>query len=465
MAVKSHVRWLIPLAALLGASSYAGGPTPLDLYLPEAEVRLEDLQAPTERTFMGEHIITVPGFVLVAAPFSDDAATDAGDVFLYSLDANADPKFQFVKRMDRFGGAVAGAFQGIAMAGDRDTVAISQKNENIVVIYERNQGGANNWGISTTISAPEDTTYREVTFGGSTVEDQSVDIHGDLLIIGDYQGDRYTPSGSTVYEDRAGFVFIYARNEGGPNNWGLIQRIEDPTRVKTDTEDFGRAVAIYDGVDEDVAVVGAPNTDVDGQTINVGEAYVYRRTEGSTEWELIKTLVGVGSDGRQDEDAFGRTIDIDDKLMVIGTDIGGTEGDEELAGSVHFFYRDLGGPENWGEADEIFEGERIDGYSEEIQLSGDRLIVGSSGGGPGDGGAVYIYHRNEGGPDRWGLEQRLIGVDRSFRDQFGAGVALLDGFAIVGDRGRDSRDGEIARAGSMYIFFKDQLFSGAFGDE
>ena len=442
-------------------ASMAGAPLE-DMYLERAEIRLEDEQTPTEDARFGNTVVTVPGYAFVTAPLSDESAPDGGDVFLYRVDVSANPALQFVKRLDRFGAAAGNAFFGMAIAADGDWAAVAQANEPAVALYERNQGGSNNWGLVTAVLPPENRTYREEAFGGTTKDNQSVDINGDLLIVGDYRGDRYTVSGSTGFENQAGFAFIFERNEGGPNNWGLVARLEDPTRDKNDNEDFGRAVAIVDGVDEDLAFVSAPLTNLDGLTLNVGEVFIFRREAGSTQWEEFKTLVGQGTDGRQDADAFGRSMDLNGKLLVVGTETGAHEADEQYAGSAHIFYQDAGGPNNWGEVGEFYAGDELDGYSEELQLTDNQLIVGASRGGPGGRGAVYIYSEDSGGHGVWGLEQELRASDPARTDRFGAGVALLGGTVIVGDRARESSDGETLGAGSTYIFFKDMVFSGAF---
>lgn len=450
------------LAGLAAAVAFAFG-TPLwadseieDGFFEDFEFRTEDVAMESTNDKFGAHVAAVPGFMVVAAPQLNDPVTQAGAVYLFRLDATDTPKATFVKTLDRFGDVLSLGRMGAAIAADQDWIAVGQTRDEAVTLHHRNQGGFNNWGLAMSIEPPDDPSYGEANFGGSSSEYPMIDIHGDLLIVGDNAGDLFTSDGSTQLENNTGFAFIFERNAGGPNNWGLVARLEDPIQNSGDIEDFGRATAIYDGVNRDIAVVGAPATDIDKDNTNVGEAYVFVRQLGSANWVLAQTLTGDGQDGRQAADGFGRSADVNDDVIVVGTSNGWNEASN--AGSVHFYYENEGGAGNWGEVLEIGEGTFIDEYSKSLQLRGDELIVGAPGGGPQSRGEAYVYHRNFPADDQWGRTQTLTSSNQEVNDEFASGVALYGGFAIIGDRGRDSRNGDATRTGSAYVFFDDLLF-------
>ena len=449
---------VVAAAAIATSAGIAAADSAIEDEFEElAEFRTEDVQEPNSNDKMGAHTAVVPGFAIVSAPFTSLVTTQAGDVFLFRLNAGANPPVAFVKTMDRFGDTLSVGYHGLALAGHGDWFAVGQNRDAAVTLHHRNQGGPNNWGIAKVIEPPDDPTYREATFPGSFGEYPTIDIHGDLLIVSDYQGDLFDQSGTQI-ENRAGFAFIYDRNAGGPGEWGLVARLEDPTQDLDENEEFGRAVAIYDGPNEDIAVVGAPSTDLDETARDVGEAYVFSRSAPGGVWTLTRTLLGVGDDGRQASDSFGRSVDVDGTTIAVGTTNGANDASQSNAGSVHIFYRDEGGPANWGEVIEIFAGDFIDDFSKSLQLRGDQLIVGAPGGGPMGRGGAYIYLRDKDGEDAWGLEDTLFASSSETTDEFGSGVSLASGFAVVGDRGRTSRDMSASRTGSAYFFFDDLIF-------
>jgi hypothetical protein len=67
-------------------------------------------------------------------------------------------------------------------------------------------------------------------------------------------------------------------------------------------------------------------------------------------------------------------------------------------------------------------------------------------------GAAYIYSRNAGGPDNWGLVKKLSASDGAFGDGFGFSVSLSADHAIIGAPGKG---GEIMGLGAVYVFQRD----------
>lgn len=94
-------------------------------------------------------------------------------------------------------------------------------------------------------------SYFTDTFG------QSVSVRDNFLAVGSSSG-SICLSGSFP-----GYVFVYNRDKGGIDNWGLINILQGAT----DNDYFGHSVAL----DDDTLAVGAPN--VSGS----GAVYIFRR--------------------------------------------------------------------------------------------------------------------------------------------------------------------------------------------
>ena len=82
-----------------------------------------------------------------------------------------------------------------------------------------------------------------------------------------------------------------------------------------------------------------------------------------------------------------------------------------------------------------------DQFGSAVAISGDTAVVGSphhNHGGCPEGyewcsfGAVFVFERNHGGPDRWGEVAELEPEDVSRNDYFGSSVAIDGDVVVVG---------------------------------
>ena len=69
-------------------------------------------------------------------------------------------------------------------------------------------------------------------------------------------------------------------------------------------------------------------------------------------------------------------------------------------------------------------------------------------------GAAYLFARNEGAGDRWGMRARLVAPEPKAGDHFGTSVALSRTWALVGAPARDSVavDTPLKDSGAAYLF-------------
>ena len=124
-------------------------------------------------------------------------------------------------------------------------------------VFQRNLGGADNWGEVTKLTA-SDANAGEF-FGGS------VALSGDIAIVG------------ALFENAegccAGAAYVFQRTQGGADNWGEVKKLTAFCPLGNDG--FGRSVA----VSGDTAIVGAPGR---GQRNEGGAAYVFQESLPTT---------------------------------------------------------------------------------------------------------------------------------------------------------------------------------------
>jgi hypothetical protein len=214
-----------------------------------------------------------------------------------------------------------------------------------------------------------------------------------------------------------------------------------------DVDWFGIAVAI----DGDYLLVGASRADGGGR--DRGLAYIYQRNQaGPDKWVVVKKITA--SDGR-DEDHFGHKLSLSEDYALVGAFEAYAGGFER--GAAYLYYRNQGGPDNWGEVKKLTasDGQDKDNFGHGVSVSGDFAIVGAllEDGAGDDRGAAYIYYRNKGGADNWGEVKKLTASDAGDEDNFGYTVALAGDYAIVGAY-EENGDGD--NRGAAYLYYRNK---------
>jgi hypothetical protein len=233
-----------------------------------------------------------------------------------------------------------------------------------------------------------------------------------------------------------------------PPSINVLSALKKITIGDADSEDwFGSSVAIS----ENYAATGAYRKVEDG--FIKGAVYILSKDQGGVDnWGQVKKLI---SNTEADYVSFGYSVAIDGDYVIVGAtgeSIAGVNG-----GAAYIFYKDQGGIDNWGEvktlaASDIENGDLF-GFS--VDIAGDYAIVGTHDE-AGDGvqrGAAYIFYRNQGGTDNWGQIKKLTSDDIENEDWFGTSVAIHEDYAIIGARGKNDIGVE---RGAAYIFYKDQ---------
>lgn len=251
----------------------------------------------------------------------------------------------------------------IALDGDR--LAVSGG-----CIYERNNGGVNNWGL----------TQRLVANDGRKLI--SADIEGDVIVFGNYEGS----------------VHIFDRNHDGLNSWVEVKSIE----VGNGTSKIDHQVTIS----EDILAVTATHLTQFGANINIYE----KDFGGINNWGFVKALSIIDSKTNIE---LG-SIDLNRGTLVapfVDPDREREVGEPDGL-KVRIFERNQGGLNNWGEVKTtsvVFPFVQIEGGFISY-IIGNYILVSVWGEEQGNfeypAGAV-IFGRDIGGMNNWGELQKL----------------------------------------------------------
>ncbi len=358
----------------------------------------------------GQALAVDGDWMVVGAP-SDDTTNgvDAGGVYLYQRNSGGSSGWNEVKKVVAGDGAASDFFgQAVSLSGDTVAVGAYQQdsqatNAGAVYIFQRDQGGPDNWGQVT-----------KITIADGVAEDYfgySLALDGDTLVVGAYQEDSRGTD--------AGAAYIFERNQGGTDNWGLTKKITGSDGESGDG--FGYSVDI----DADRVVVGAYKEDSQGT--DAGAAYLFERGQGgANNWGQLKKLISPAWDPQGDE--FGTSVGIDDNRIVVG--IPKSEAD---FGSANVFEQNTGGTNSWGYHSTLAEEGGL--FGQAVAIEGDRILVGI----PGvknqwniQVGLVYLYELGEYGWELINGQELFIRKFGEDYEPIGQSVALDGDTVMVG---------------------------------
>jgi hypothetical protein len=366
--------------------------------------------------------------IVVGAVQNDDGGTDSGSAYIFDRNESGADSWSEVVKLTAPDPVPYHYFGTVAIDGD--TVAVGARGDNevdgnagAVYIFERNLGGADNWGLVTKITASDG--YLGDEFGGR------LDISGDTLVVGaSYDDDAGTNSGS---------AYIFNRNSGGSENWGEVAKLTASDGAAYDH--FGVEVAISG----DTVVVGSYFDDDNG-TLS-GSAYVFERNQGGVDsWGQVAKLTA--SDGAA-EDWFGHWVAIDEGVIVVGAE--GNDDEGSLTGSAYIFARNEGGADSWGQVVKLIPSDAAAGqqFGRGVTIDADIIVVAAQFDQEAgvNAGALYIFERNQGGADSWGEVVKLTASDAADHD--GLSFPNINGRTVVANSYRDDAG---TNSGAIYIF-------------
>jgi hypothetical protein len=451
------------------------------------EVKRVELAGASAGDDFGAALVSDGTVALVAAPGRDDAWRNAGGVFRFSRDEGGTDNWGMVgtgimpPTAVSFAPSVSARF-GSAVAADNDLLVVGAyadrfvgNNAGAALVYRRNEGGTDAWGGIAKLTPPAGTDQHvgwAVAISGNTIvaggylvgggiggafvfEPDSagrwqrvkqllpsdnvangwfgitVDIDGDTIVVG-------APGRSTA--GVAGAAYVYERNLGGANNWGERKKLVTSDAAVND--EVGRGVAI----DGNTIVVGAASDD-HGAFTNPGSAYVFERDAGgANNWGEVTKLVASDAANTQ---SYGGDVDIDGDVIAIGHKDSGFTGPERM--QTYLYGRNVGGMSAWGLIRKLEDADTMpaDAAGNDVAIAGPLVVVGAYRA-ANVTGAIYVFARDQGGPDNWGLVSKHVAGDAGVGDAFGKSVAVSSDLVFAG--APDKNYMTTSDAGKAYVF-------------
>jgi FG-GAP repeat len=295
-------------------------------------------------------------------------------------------------------------------------------------------------------------------------------ISGDTVAVGAYK------AGGVNFPSLEGAVYIFQRNYGGANNWGLLQKLTmanqyyDPV---TNTgvfsgHSFGQAIAL----DQDILIVGDPSFTYDANgngrvacineirdECSAGAVFVYRYNSRVNQWlsetQLYPTELVVVDPSRQFQaSSFGASVAISGDAIFVGAPRRNAD-----AGAVYIFDRN-----SLGETQKLLGTKTQENpfpyFGTSLAVSGDTLVVGAPAGGPSitSQGVVYAFQKNQTN-NVWQEVQKISVSNESSKSplddtRLGRTLALKDNILAVGapEYSSSRDDADQLYVGFVYLF-------------
>ncbi|MFK7818650.1 MAG: peptidoglycan DD-metalloendopeptidase family protein [Planctomycetaceae bacterium] len=302
-------------------------------------------------------------------------------------------------------------------------------NKNGTVRFTPNEGFTGTASFDYEIS--EQSKIWSVDSGHTDEFGHAVATDGDLMVVG-------TPKVDVLASD-SGAVFVYERTVDG--NWSKIARVLAPDGERGDS--FGYSVAI----DGDTLVVGARLDDDAGK--NAGAVYIFNRNlGGANNFGFVTKLTDTNGEAK---DQFGHAVDIDGSTILVGARLDDDAG--RNAGTAIVFDNVAG---TWTQTAELAPATLAKGdqYGFDVAIDGDMFLVGArkSNELKTDAGSAYLFDRNLGGTDNFGIASHFIAADARKFDWFGSSVDIHGDTVAIG---RPIRDGK-QRTGEVHVFQRNE---------
>lgn len=284
----------------------------------------------------------------------------------------------------------------------------------------------------------------------------SVAVNGDTAVV----GAPYAPRRSlkTTYNG-AGYAAVYQRNAGGTNAWGHTSTAVGDLDAN---DNFGYAVAVSGGN----LLIGSPNARVTpaGTTYHSGRAYFF--TVDANGIATYDHYVGTATPA--DSRGFGSAVAINASVAAVGAP-GAPLG---YVASVDVFTADGSGgyPYTKQLTSPQSNTNPADRFGAAVTVQSTQLVVGA----PAEtylsytnAGQVYIYGRDTGSADFWGLIQGLYLNSNSLEFYYGSNAYIAFGSSLAYDGVTLAGGGPLASysansTGGTFVFSSDPIFASNF---
>ncbi len=406
---------LLGLLLLLAACSQA--PQPTDMLLDAQATESQKLVSSDGGIydFYGSSVSVDGNLMVIGAP----GHNNRGAAYLYQKTATG--RWQFLKKLVARDGTLGAEFgRSVSLSGTTIVVGakgadISGKlNQGSAYLFERNRGGANNWGEVKKLLARDGLAGDE--FGSA------VAVGGDIVIVGANLADIGTG------KDR-GSTYLFARNQGGSNAWGQVKKLVASDGAAGDG--FGSSVAIS-GV---MVVVGAPKDKI-GSYVAQGSAYLFERDRGGANaWGQLKLFAAYGLTG----DEFGNAVAVKGNTVVVAAWKTDRVGKVDQ-GVAYLFERNLA----WRLARQLVasDSRANASFGSALSMTEDTVVVGAEGDHSG-----YVFKLRQAS---WGQTAKLTASPGNRRGTLGNAAGVSGNTVVLGNWGESI--GSQFTQGSAYVY-------------
>ncbi len=257
--------------------------------------------------YYGYAVATNGEYAVLGAPDADTPLDRGGSIAIYGRNATTgawdfvrtfkigDIPGQVPTAVERFGNSLAmdGAWLAVGAREDNDGEA-GEPSYGAVYVFV-NSGGT--WGFDTKLRA--ETPQANSSFGFS------VDISGDVLVVGSHYEDIEGTPAVAPYKQGAVYIFRF-----DTDNWDFAERIQAP-----DPDDYAM-FGVSVGISGDWLVVGSPGRD-SGTVDMAGAAYVFQKSAAG-DWHTIPPA-RLSLDSPRVEDWYGWSAAISGDTVLIGS--------------------------------------------------------------------------------------------------------------------------------------------------
>ena len=213
------------------------------------------LASDAETRLFGRRVAVSGNTALVTAFF--DGGSPAGTAYVLQRDEGGVDNWGEVTRLsgsdielgDNFGKSVAVSVDTAIVGADSEDAGGQEAGA--AYVFQRDEGGANNWGEVVKLTASDAETFDAFGF--------SVAIDVNTLVVGAFL--------ESSAGNLAGAVYIFERDQGGADNWGEVNK-HTASAIAEDL--FGVSVS----VSGDTTLVGARWDDEGTPIANSGAAYI-----------------------------------------------------------------------------------------------------------------------------------------------------------------------------------------------
>ena len=391
----------------------------------------------------GRHVDISNNFLVVGAPHATKNSISSGSVYIYHKDSGGLNNWGHIKTL-LASDASSDADFGYTVAISESIIAIGAPNDNAqgaVYIFQRDEGGSDNWGQVKKI-VPADIAIGD-EFGAS------VHIANDTLAVG-------TPGDDDLGLD-SGSVYIFYAHEAGVDSWEQVNKIT--SNITGGGDLFGTSVSIHG----DTLAVGAPGSRFNG--VNSGSAFIYyRNRNGADAWGQV---ISLNPDPTTAYAEFGKSVSLFNNEVVVGAPFDLEGENTTKLGVAYVFSRHEGGTDNWGKTNELTGTDVIDSdnFGISVSIYEDYIGIGANKD-QNNGqihGAAYIFNRISNNPTAWEQMKKLRALaatsespspDNPFKGNsdptlYGVSVAIVsDSFAVGG------HEDILNSSGTTYIYNK-----------